>query len=373
MHLVLNADVYAPRALGMRHLLVVGEQIAWMGEEVPSLPASWEVETTDLEGRRLIPGLVDAHVHPTGGGGEDGFASRMAPVGAEAFLRGATTTVVGVLGTDDVTRSTAGLVATVRALAAEGMSAWCLTGGYHVPPTTLTGSVKDDIVHVDPILGVGEIAISDHRSSQPTADELRRVAADAHLAGMLAGKAGVVQIHVGGGPRGLAPLLEALDGSELPAKVFHPTHVGRSEALFDEALAHVRRGGAIDLTVPQVPASSTPRLATLFERYAAAELPPARLTVSSDAGGSLPRFDAEGRVTGMAVGAPEALGRALAGLLAAGVPPEHALPPFTVNPARLYRLERKGRIAVGCDADLAVLDESGPPVLLMVRGRRHHT
>jgi N-acetylglucosamine-6-phosphate deacetylase len=40
----------------------------------------------------------------------------------------------------------------------------------------------------------------------------------------------------------------------------------------------------------------------------------------------------------------------------------------TFVPARLLGLDRKGRIAVGCDADLAVLDARGRVQLTVVRG-----
>jgi cyanophycin synthetase len=77
------------------------------------------------------------------------------------------TTAVGVLGTDDATRTTAELVATTRGLNQLGLTAFCHTGGYHVPPVTLTGTVRGEVALVDVIIGVGEIAVSDHRSSQP--------------------------------------------------------------------------------------------------------------------------------------------------------------------------------------------------------------
>src|SRR4029077_9089015 len=118
------------------------------------------------------------------------------------------------------TRSVAGLVAAALAIREEGLSAWCWTGSYEVPPITLTGSVRSDIVFVDPILGVGEVAISDHRSSQPTLDELVRLAADCHVAGLMSGKAGVLHLHLGDGPRGLDLVRAVLDATELPARIF---------------------------------------------------------------------------------------------------------------------------------------------------------
>ena len=81
---------------------------------------------------------------------------------------------------------------------------------------------------MDAIIGVGEVAISDHRSSQPTLDELLRLASEAHVGGLMSGKAGILHLHVGDGPRGLDLVREALDRSEIPARVFNPTHVNRS-------------------------------------------------------------------------------------------------------------------------------------------------
>ena len=175
MHLLLNADLYAPGPLGHRHVLVAGGRIVWIGERVPALPDGL-VTTADLGGARVVPGLIDCHAHLTGGGGEAGPETRVPPLLPSRLVAGGVTTVVGVLGTDDTIRTPAELVTTARGLEAHGLSAYCYTGGYHVPPATVTGSVRGDLVLIDRVIGVGEVAISDHRSSQPTLDELLRVA-----------------------------------------------------------------------------------------------------------------------------------------------------------------------------------------------------
>jgi beta-aspartyl-dipeptidase (metallo-type) len=271
------------------------------------------------------------------------------------------TTVVGLLGTDDETRTTAGLLRQVRALRREGLSAWAWTGGYHLPPTTLTGSVRGDIVHLAEVIGFGELAISDHRSSQPTFDDVMKVAAECHVAGLMTGKAGVLHLHVGDGERGLELIREALQRTEVPARTFHPTHVNRRKRLFEEALDAAGRGVTIDVTAfpadvepedDEVPAADAVRL------YLDSGLSRERMTVSSDGGGCLPRFDEQGTPIGLDYATPASLRDLLFQLVAASVPLEDALPAFTANPAKLLRLEGKGRVSVGGDADLVAIDDT---------------
>lgn len=225
---------------------------------------------------------------------------------------------------------------------------------------------------IDLILGVGELAISDHRSSQPTLDELLRIAGDAHVAGLMSGKAGIVHLHVGDGPRGLELVRQALDQSEIPARVFNPTHVNRRKALFQEAMALARQGCTIDLTAfPVEEGDDAWSAAEALTRYLETGLPAERVTVSSDGGGCFPVFDGEGRVVAMDVGSPSALGLTLKLLLECGQPLERVLPAFTSNPAKLLRLPRKGHLSPGSDADLLVLDGQGGIADVMARGRWH--
>ena len=370
MILIRNAQVYAPEPLGHRDLLIGGGKLLWIGNAAPDLPAAFGAQTLDLGGRRLLPGLVDGHVHVTGGGGEAGFASRVPAPMLSRYTRSGVTTVVGLLGTDDVARGTRELVAQVHALREEGLSAWGYAGGYHLPPATLTGSVRTDLAFIDCLVGVGELAISDHRSSQPTLDELLRIASEAHVAGLMTGKAGIVHLHLGDGPRGLELVRRALDQSELPPRVFNPTHVNRRKALFEEAIELARRGCSIDITAFPVDEDEDAwSAADALVRYLASGAPRERVTISSDAGGCLPCFDAQGRVCRMDVGHSGALVETLRELLARGVALEDALPAFTCNVADLLRLPGKGRIAVGADADLVVLDDAGAITDVFAGGR----
>lgn len=353
-------------------MLVAGGKIVWMGNQEPALDNKLAVEVEDLEGLRAIPGLIDGHAHVTGGGGESGYSSRVPPVAISRFTRAGVTTVIGVLGTDDITRTTASLVTQARGLVEEGLSAYCHTGGYHVPPMTLTGSVRGDIVYIDRIIGIGELAISDHRSSQPTLDELLRIASEAHVAGIMTGKAGIVHLHLGDGERGLDLVRRAVEVSEVPARVFNPTHVNRRQALFDEALVLADRGCTVDLTAYPLGACDDGLSAAgaLFA-YLEAGVAPDRITVSSDGGGCLPTFDREGRLVHMDIGDPISLGTTLRTLLERGLPLQRVLPAFTSNVAQLLRLHHKGRLAVGADADLVVLDDAASIKHVMVNGRWH--
>lgn len=369
--LLANAHVFAPEDLGLRHLLVGdGRVLAVVNDpDDVSVPG---LDVLNLDGRRLLPGFIDGHAHITGGGGESGFSSRVPPVPLSRFTSVGVTSVVGVLGTDDTTRDTRALVAQAQALREQGMNAWCHTGGYHVPPVTLTGSVRDDIVFVDPIIGVGELAISDHRSSQPTLDELLRIASDAHVAGLITGKAGIVHLHVGDGERGLAAVRKALTQTELPPRVFNPTHVNRRKALFDEAIDVARLGCVVDITAfPVEDGEDAWSAEDAIIAYLESGAPPDNVTISSDGGGCLPVFNAQGELLSMDIGSPASLAATLTTLLQKGVPLDNVLPAITSNVARLLRLRGKGIIDVGASADFVVLDDKHRISDVMIGGTWH--
>ena len=371
-NLITNAQLYTPDSVGLRAILTAGERIVYVGESIPVLDPGLRIEHTDVAGASVIPGLIDAHAHVTGGGGEAGLNTKAPAPQLSAYTRAGITTVVGLLGTDDLTRTTSSLIARVKALNNEGLTAFCYTGGYHIPLTTLTGSAKSDIVHIEEVLGVGELAISDHRSSQPTLDEILRVAGAAHVAGLMTGKAGVVHFHVGDGEAGLKLIRDAIARSEIPARVFYPTHVNRRKVLFEEACELTRSGSSIDVTAFPVDEGEDAYTAEdALMHYLDGQFDPTKITVSSDGGGCLPVFDEHGQIKSIDFARPAALSDTLSALVDRGRRLEDILPAFTSNVAKILRLPSKGRLTVGMDADLVVLGENHRPISVMARGKWH--
>ena len=355
--LIEGAEIFSPTHLGQQDLLVADGRIAWMGKGL-TVPANWPLNRVDGRGSYLVPGLVDPLAHITGGGGEGGFAFRTPELAASEVLRAGVTTLVAALGTDSLTRTPAQVLGKVREFRAAGVSAFMYSGSYHLPVKTLTGTVESDIILIPEVLGVGEVAISDHRSSAPTHHELARLASEARVAGLLAGKSGVSFFHVGDGKGALAPLRALRDETDIPLRQLYPTHCNRNPWLFAEAIEWGKAGGWVDLTT-----SSFPDLLEDGERLAAdglvellaAGVPAERITFSSDANASLPRFDGEGRLIEMRCGQIASLWQQCVRAIRLGVSLERALAVVTSNPAQALGLGSKGRIGVGQDADLLLI------------------
>jgi beta-aspartyl-dipeptidase (metallo-type) len=368
--LIRGARVYAPEPLGVQDVLAVGETIVAVGPRL-ELPAWADGEEIDGRAAELIPGLIDQHVHIAGGGGEGGPINRTPEIMLSQLTRAGITTVVGVLGTDGSTRHVQGLLAKARQLMAEGITAWIYTGAYEVPTRTVTDNPRTDIVLIDRVLGVGEIAISDHRGTHPSDRELAHLAGEARVGGLLGGKAGVLHLHVGDGARRLEPLRRVVAMADVPRTGLVPTHLNRNPELLAEAQAWARDGGYVDLTTDIHPDAEDPR--AIWAHRAALSLREAgvawdRVSFSSDAQGSSPIFDAEGRLVRMDVGRPATLFTEMVALVRRGLPWHEALAPVTTTPARILGLHPAGTIRPGAPADLVLVEDFAPRTVV-ARGR----
>ena len=349
-----NGDVYAPEPRGRQSVLLVDSKVGVVGavDRRAAERVGVEVAVVDAAGCIVTPGFIDPHAHLLGASGEHGGLSTQTPmiVLSELVPHG-TTTVVGLLGVDTTMKTMAGLLARVKGLKEEGISAYMWTGGYNVPPTTVMGSVREDIMFLDECVGTGEVAIADHRGLCPSVRELARLVLDTHVGGMLSGKAGRTHFHVGEDAQRLKRLRELVEGDyAVKPEMLYPTHVERSEALMDEAIALVGQGSYADVDVVEGD------LARWVRYYLDHGGDPARLTVSSDSGAASPG------------GLYEQICDCI---VRHRMPVERVLPLVTSNTAAALKLPAKGALAPGRDADVLVLRrDSFEVVHVFARGQR---
>src|SRR3982751_4066206 len=172
--LIENGDVYGPEPMGRVSLLLSEPSVLKVSEfdNDALLVSGLDIEVIDATGCYVFPGFVDPHEHLLGGSGEEGFSSQTPEISATEIISAGITTVVGCLGVDTTMKTLAGLLAKVKGLKEEGLNAFMWSGGYDVPPTTITSDTRDDILFIEEVIGAGEIAISDERSTEPDFHEL---------------------------------------------------------------------------------------------------------------------------------------------------------------------------------------------------------
>jgi len=361
MTLLRGGHVYAPEDMGQQDILIAGQQIVAVQPKIEP-PRDWPfLSIVEASGLLVMPGLIDGHIHLIGGGGEGGPETRNRDILLGQIITAGVTTVLGMIGVDCETRSVETLLAKARALTIEGITAYILTGGYVYPTPTLTGSITKDIAFIREVIGVGEIAIADHRSSQPTLDELAKVAAAARMGGLLGKKAGIFVVHIGNGEKGLTQLVELARTTEIPITQYLPTHVNRSAHLLQQAIGFMRMGGNVEVTAGIAPHLGFPQALKASEairQMLEAGTDPDHITLSSDANGNMPVFDAQGNVIGLEVQAVTHTYNEWRDLVQKeGFSIPDALRFVTVNPARILRLSgKKGRLAAGYDADVLLTE-----------------
>ena len=368
--LLKNAFTYTPHYIGKKDILVGGKTILAIQDQIDT-PQGLDIKIIDCEGMNVVPGIIDSHVHITGGGGEGGPASRMPELQISQMVDGGVTTVIGCLGTDGITRSVESVLMKVKSIKANGMSAWMYTGAYQVPPPTITGDIMRDIALIEEVIGVGEIAISDHRSSVPTIAELSKLTGHARVAGMIGGKAGIINMHMGDARDPFRPLHDIVANSEMGYRQFIPTHCNRNDYIFEDAKEYGKKG-YVDITTSSYPYYKDEEIkpSVALKLLLESGVPLKHITFTSDACGSLPGFDPEtGKLIKIEMGLPDSILREIKeAVLEDGIPLEQALQVATSNPADILKLTGKGYIKEGFDADILILDPAFNIVHLLANG-----
>lgn len=373
--LIQNGEIYSPEYCGKQDVLIIGSKVVCIDETIDAgavaklLP---DVEVVDAAGKWVMPGLIDQHVHLIGGGGEMGFATRTPEVVLSKVIEAGVTTVAGLLGTDGHARNVETLYAKAKGLEEEGITTLIYTGSYKLPTVTLTGSVARDIMFIDKVIGV-KMALSDHRSSHFTFDELTRLASEVRVAGMLGGKPGIVHIHMGGGKSGLDLVFKAVAETDIPITQFLPTHVTRTEMLFDQARLFAKMGGRIDITsFGEMHGTGRLKPSSAVAECIKDGVPLENVTVSSDGNGSVPRYDEQGNICGMGVGLLNTSLQTLKNLVfVEGLDVSTALRFFTTNPAKILGIyPAKGMICCGGDGDIVIMDKGLNLEAVFAKGRK---
>lgn len=375
LSIIKGCNVYAPKHLGIKDVLLAGGKIEGIYDELNIENDLINIEIINGKDKLLFPGFIDCHVHVIGGGGEGGYNTRTPEIQLSSLTEAGITSVVGCIGTDGECRSMKSLVAKTKALKEEGISAYCYTGSYEVPVKTLTDSIKSDLMLVEEIIGVGEIALSDHRSSQPSFDNFVNLVAQSRVGGLLSNKSGIINVHLGEGTRRLNYLFDLIDKTEIPSTQLLPTHINRNKDLFEMGLEYVKKGGFIDLTTScdlDHLEKGELRAGDALKKIIDEKLPIEHITFSSDGNGSMPRFDEDGHLKGLGICSVSTLYREVKfAIKEQNVSIEEAIKVITSNVAEILRLKDKGTIERGKDADLVMVDEESLDVdMVFAKGKR---
>ena len=360
--IIKNIEVYAPESLGIKDVVLLNDKIEGIYNEINEVNPFIESEVIDGSDFIMFPGIIDSHVHITGGGGEAGFKSRTPEIDILDLVTSGITTVVGCLGTDNICRNMNNLIAKAYGLEEEGISTFVYTGSYEIPVRTITGDIRSDFMFIPKVIGVGEVAISDFRSSKPTFDEFVKTIYQAKVGGLLSNKKGIVHIHIGDSKDGLEYLFNICEKGDIDLSQVIPTHVNRNETLLNSAIEYGKKGGYIDLTssyVKGLEKEENLRISKIIPKILANGVSIDRISCSSDSQGSLPVIGSNGKIIGMGIGKPNSLYNEIRELLInSNISKSHIISLVTKNVANVLGLHNKGEISKNKDADIIFVDKN---------------
>ena len=371
---ITQGHVFGPEDLGIQDVLVCGEKISRIDMDLSSLGKTLGAKVIPADGKVVSPGFIDSHVHFLGGGDYEGPSGETTDMAFSSLTMSGITTAVGCLGVDDTARNMFDLMRRAQDFEKLGITTYVYAGSFNVPAPTITGSVRNDVMMVEKVLGV-KFAISEAMASLSAVDELGQMAKDSFLGGLISGKKGVIHIHVGKKPGRMDPLFELLKVTDIPIENFVPTHVNRSDPdVLEQAIQFMKMGGTVDISAIMSPESGSPtgiRVDRALKAFLKAGVPIEQVTMSSDGNVSMPIFDEKGEKIGLFNAGADYLYRLFLTIIEnCDIPFSDILKICTTNVARTLGIEaRKGSIAVGKDADMIIFGKDHVIDRVLARGQ----
>jgi beta-aspartyl-dipeptidase (metallo-type) len=359
--LLTGGEVYAPEKLGKVDILVTNDRIVAVEENL-ELPSKYECEVVDATDKIIYPGFVDTHIHFTGADDGQGPVGHTYDVSWQDIVESGVTTAVGTLGGEMWVRTLEQLYGKAIELDKMGLTTYIYTGGFHIPPITITGSVRRDIILLEKVRGL-KTAISDATTSHHTWRELAELVSEVNIGAETVKKTAVTHVHVGRRPQRMDMLFELIENTGLDPKGIVPTHVNRiTPDVIAQGIDWIKRGGVVDLTTQMRREEGT--LTGVKTEYAVKRMldagcPIEGITISSDANCPMAIRDSSGKQIGLYVALVDFNRREIRDIVRNSVAPfEEALKMVTTNPARVLGIDdRKGRIKPGYDADIVIANK----------------
>lgn len=369
-----NGVVYTPVYQGKKDILICIDKIVSIHENGSFLPEKIpnKIQVIDANNMIIVPGFIDQHMHFLGGGGKLGYASRAGMVKFDDIIKFGTTTAISSLGVDSYLKSLSNLLIRAKELEAKGLNTYILTGGFQLPLKSITNSIFDDLIYIEKVLGVGEIGIADEYCSQPTAEEIIRIAANTNAIASFSEKPGIILVHLGPGTRGFSLIFEVLEKSDLSIKQFIVTHINRSAKLLEEAVKFAKLGGIVDITTGISPElgirdSILPHdaLEYILEKSVSLD----NITFSSDSGGFRSVYDNNLKINNYLLSSETLFKMISKCVKEKKIELSEVLRTITSNVARIWNLKNKGEIKPYKDADLVLLDQEFNVKKVICRGK----